>query len=47
MEDAPSPIIQTPKEEIKESFEIKQDEKNYKLNINLINQKNVMVFQIL
>ena len=36
MEDAPSPIIQTPKEEFKQSFEIKQEEKNYKLNINII-----------
>ena len=36
MEDAPLPIIQTPKEEHKESFEIKQQEKNYKLNINII-----------
>ena len=34
MEDAPSPM--TPKEEIKESFEIKQEEKNYKLNIEII-----------
>ena len=34
MEDAPSAM--TPKEEIKESFEIKQDEINYKLNINII-----------
>ena len=39
MEDAPLPIIQTPKEEIKESFEIKQEESNYKLNINIINQE--------
>ena len=39
MEDAPLPIIQTPKEEIKESFEIKQEENNYKLNINIINQE--------
>ena len=42
MEDAPSPIIQTPKEEIKESFEIKQDEINYKLNINIINQEIIL-----
>ena len=39
MEDAPLPIIQTPKEETKESFEIKQEENNYKLNINIINQE--------
>ncbi len=36
MEDDPLPISQTPKEEIKESFEIKQEEKNNKLNINII-----------
>jgi len=42
MEDAPSPIIQTPKEEHKESFEIKQQEKNYKLNINIINQEIIL-----
>ena len=37
MEDAPSPI--TPQEDVKESFEIKQEENNYKLNINIINQE--------
>ena len=42
MEDAPSPIINTPKEEIKESFEIKQEEKIYKLNINIINQEIIL-----
>ena len=42
MEDAPLPIIQTPKEEHKESFEIKQQEKNYKLNINIINQEIIL-----
>ena len=42
MEDAPSPIIITPKEEIKESFEIKQEEKIYKLNINIINQEIIL-----
>ena len=40
MEDAPSPM--TPKEEIKESFEIKQEEKNYKLNIEIINQEIIL-----
>ena len=38
MEDAPLPIIMTPKESISESFEIKQEEKNYKLTIIIINQ---------
>ena len=42
MEDAPLPIIQTQKEEHKESFEIKQQEKNYKLNINIINQEIIL-----
>jgi len=42
MEDAPLPIIQTPKEETKESFEIKQEEKNYKMNINIINQEIIL-----
>ena len=38
MEDAPLPTILTPKEAITESFEIKQDKYNYKLNINVYNQ---------
>ena len=38
MEDAPLPTILTPKETITESFEIKQDKYNYKLNINVYNQ---------
>ena len=42
MEDAPSPMTLTPKEEIKESFEIKQEEKNYKLNIEIINQEIIL-----
>ena len=42
MEDAPLPIIQTPKEEIKESFGVKQEENNYKLNINIINQEIIL-----
>ena len=51
MEEAPLPTTITPKEEISESFEIKQDKYNYKLNIkiveqdiilNLINQKEIM-----
>ena len=33
MEDAPLPTTMTPKETISESFEIKQNENNYKLNI--------------
>ena len=40
MEDAPSPI--TPQEDVKESFEIKQEEKNYKLNIEIINQEIIL-----
>ena len=39
MEVAPLPMDMVPKEEIKESFEIKQEEKNYKLNIEIINQE--------
>jgi len=42
MEDAPSPMTLTPKEEIKESFEIKQEEKNYKLKIEIINQEIIL-----
>ena len=42
MEDAPLPIIDIPKEVIKESFEIKQKEKNYKFNINLINNEIIL-----
>ena len=51
MEEAPLPTTITPKEEISESFEIKKDKYNYKLNIkiveqditlNLINQKEIM-----
>ena len=42
MDDAPLPIIQTPKEEIKESFEIRQEDKNYILNINIINQEIIL-----
>ena len=38
MKDAPLPTILTPKETITESFEIKQDKYNYKLNINVYNQ---------
>ena len=42
MEDAPFPIIQNPKEIINTSFEIKQEEKNYKLNMKVINQKIIL-----
>ena len=42
MEDAPLPITPTPKKEIKESFEINQDEKNYKLNIGMIDQDIIL-----
>ena len=42
MEDAPLPIIDIQKEVIKESFEIKQKEKNYKFNINLINNEIIL-----
>ena len=42
MEDAPLPIIKTPNEEIKESFEIEQQEKIYKLNIKIINQEIIL-----
>ena len=38
MDGAPLPIISAPKESISESFEIKQEGKNYKLNIIIINQ---------
>ena len=38
MEEAPLPSISTPKETISESFEIKQEEKIYKLNVIIINQ---------
>ena len=42
MEDAPSPINIIDKEKISESFEIKQDEIVYKLNIEVINQDITM-----
>ena len=42
MEDAPLPTILTPKETITESFEIKQDKDNFKLNINVFNQDIVL-----
>ena len=38
MDDAPLPTKLTPKDEISESFEIKQDKNNYKLDIKIINQ---------
>ena len=42
MEDAPLPTILTPKETITESFEIKQDKDNFKLNINVFNQDIIL-----
>ena len=42
MEDAPLPITPTQKKEIKESFEINQNEKNYKLNIGIIDQDIIL-----
>ena len=39
MEEAPLPEIITPKETITESFEIKQTERDYKLNLLIINQE--------
>ena len=42
MEDAPLPIVSTPKETISQSFEIKQDNNTYKLNINVINQDIIL-----
>ena len=38
MEDTPLQTILAPKDIITESFEIKQDKDNYKLNINVFNQ---------
>ena len=38
MDDAPSPMSITNKEEILKSFEIKQEENNYKFNIESFNQ---------
>jgi len=44
MKEAPLPSITSPKEKISESFELKQDEKNYLLNIilNLVDQNEFM-----
>jgi hypothetical protein len=42
MEDTPLPTILAPKETITESFEIKQDKDNYKLNIKAFNQDIVL-----
>ena len=42
MDDAPLPATLTPKEEISESFEIKQDKNNYKLNIKIINKDIIL-----
>ena len=42
MVDTPSPMTLTPKEENKESFEINQKEKNYKLSIEIINQEIIL-----
>jgi hypothetical protein len=42
MEKAPLPCVSTPKESISEYFEIRQDDSNYKLNINVINQDIIL-----
>ena len=42
MKEAPLPSITSPKEKISESFELKQDEKNYLLNIEIINQDIIL-----
>ena len=42
MKEAPLPSIITPKEKLSESFELKQDEKNYLLNIEIINQDIIL-----
>jgi len=42
MEDVPLPSIQNSKEVIKSTFKIKQDEKNYKLKITIINQEIIL-----
>ena len=42
MEDAPLPTTMTPKEIFSESFEIEQNENNYKLNIQIINQDIIL-----
>ena len=42
MEDTPLQTILAPKDIINESFEIKQDKDNYKLNINVFNQDIVL-----
>ena len=41
MEDAPLSKTLTPKE-VKESFKINQEEKNYKLKIEIINQEIIL-----
>ena len=42
MKESPLPSITSPKEKISESFELKQDEKNYLLNIEIINQDIIL-----
>ena len=42
MDEAPLPTMFTPKETITESFEIKQDKDNFKLNINVFNQDIIL-----
>ena len=42
MEDAPLPIALTPKEIIKESFMIKQEENIYNLSIEIIDQEIII-----
>ena len=46
MKEAPLPSITSPKEKISESFELKQDEKNYLLNIEIINQ-DIIIFNFI
>ena len=42
MEGAPLPFSQTPKEEIKKSYEIKQEDDNFLINIKIINQDIIL-----
>ena len=46
MEDAPLPTIMTPKETISETFEINQDNNNYLLTIDIINQNIILNLKI-
>ena len=42
MKEAPLPSITSPNEKISESFELKQEDKNYLLNIEIINQDIIL-----